>query len=76
MPKNYVTANVAFLHPSKTKVSKNSNVFYDRPMLKEILTTFVFLCILFTFENIFLKENNFSRRENNFPIRYKEILNF
>lgn len=38
-PHYYAYAKKAFVHSSKLHVSKNSNVLYDRPFLKEIRTT-------------------------------------
>lgn len=41
VPENYVSAEVAFFHPSKVHISKHSNMSYDKPLLKEFKTNFV-----------------------------------
>lgn len=41
MPNNYALAMVAFLHPCKLQVSKNTNMPYDRQLLRKLTSTFV-----------------------------------
>lgn len=38
---NYASAKSAFLHPSKVRVWKNSDMPNDRPLLKGLITNFV-----------------------------------
>lgn len=44
VPDNYASAKLAFVvHPFKVNVPKNSSTPYDRPMLKEFITTFILM---------------------------------
>lgn len=77
-PHYYAYAKKAFVHPSKLHVSKNSNVLYDRPLLKEIKTTFFlneyFLSgdQIFTFKNKISTGKYFSIEKSIFLICYLE----
>lgn len=43
VPDNYASAKMAFMHPSKVQVLKNSNMPFDRLLLKTFITTFIFV---------------------------------
>lgn len=63
VPDNYASTKVAILQPSMLLVSNNVIMLYDRPLLKEFLTTFIttYLSIeIFTFLYKILYDNNFS----------------
>lgn len=67
VPDNYASTKVAILQPSMLLVSNNVIMLYDRPLLKEFLTTFIttYLSIeIFTFLYKILYDNNFSWETN------------
>lgn len=54
------------LHPPKVHVSKNANMKYDRPLLKDCITTFVLFsnvfhpsCEILNLKNNFIRKNKF-----------------
>lgn len=55
------------LHPPKVHVSKNANMKYDRPLLKDCITTFVLFSNVFHLSGEILNLKNNFIRKNKFP---------
>lgn len=55
------------LHPPKVHVSKNANMKYDRPLLKDCITTFVLFSNVFHLSGEILDLKNNFIRKNKFP---------
>lgn len=64
------------LHPPKVHVSKNANMKYDRPLLKDCITTFVLFSNVFHLSGEILNLKNNFIRKNKFPTTHFLIRNF
>lgn len=61
---NYDSVKLAFFHTSKLLKLKKIIIFYDKPLLREFITTFVInmshlLGVIFTIKNKFLQKKMF-----------------
>lgn len=68
---NNASDNIAYLHPCKMQVSKNSNMLYDSPLLEEFKT--MLLLMYFTCQKWYLPFKNKFLRKNNAPIEKKKL---
>lgn len=81
LPDNYASANVEFSHPLRIQFRKNPFISNERPMPRECITTWVWVCLIWKVNYMYLLStiisplgNNNCYRINNFSTGMLTIL--
>lgn len=77
---DYASVMIAYVHPSKLHVSKNSNMSYDKALLKPLWLKYMHRSgEIYTFKRkserkiFFHPKSNFTKEYLEFPTRIKEL---